>query len=73
MRITIDTDTNTIILPNTYFEQIDKMNAVLKQAGAEADKKIDYTQYVKDEFSKAAANPYKRQSDIVKPRSKNNK
>ena len=65
LRITIDTATNTIIVPNTYYDQIDKMNALLEANGG---KKLDYTQYVKDEFEKSIAQPIKRQSDITKAR-----
>lgn len=41
MRFTIDTELDRIIVPDTFFNQIDKMNAVLEANGA-ADKKIDY-------------------------------
>lgn len=66
MRIIIDTNISTIIVPNSYYEQIDKMNDVLKKAGT--DKKIDYIEYVKTEYEKAIANPLKRQSDVVASR-----
>lgn len=68
MRIIIDTSTSTVIVPNSYYEQIDKMNDVLKKAGT--DKKIDYIDYVKTEFGKAIEKPLKRQSDVVKSRPK---
>ena len=63
MRIEIDTELNTIIVPNSFFNQIDKMNKVLKENGAE-DKKIDYVQYVKDSFEKAIENALVRKSDL---------
>lgn len=63
MRIIIDTETETIIVPDTYYKQIDKKNKVLVEAGA-ADKKIDYTQYVKDSFNAAINNPFIRKSDL---------
>ena len=39
MRIEIDTEKNLIIVPNTYYEQIDRKNQVLSDAGV--DTKID--------------------------------
>lgn len=63
MRIIIDTDAEQIIVPDTYYQQIDKKNEVLVKAGA-ADKKIDYTQYVKDVFNAAIAKPMIRKEDL---------
>lgn len=65
MCITIDTDTHRIIVPNSFFDQIDKMNDLLTTRGAE---KIDYVQFVKEEFAKAIDKPMLRQSDIAKSR-----
>ena len=33
MRITIDTDLQCVIVPNSYYEQIDKLNEVIEAAG----------------------------------------
>ena len=63
MRIEIDTELEKIIVPNSFFNQIDKMNKVLIENGAE-DKKIEYTQYVKDSFEKAIKNALVRKSDL---------
>ena len=63
MRIIIDTDKEVIIVPDTYYQQIDKKNEVLEKAGA-ADKKIDYTQYVKDSFNAAIQKPMIRKEDL---------
>lgn len=63
MRIIIDTELNKIIVPNSFFNQIDKMNKLLEERGA-GEKKIDYTQYVKDAYEKAISSPIVRQSDI---------
>ena len=63
MRIEIDTELEKIIVPNSFFNQIDKMNKVLVENGAE-DKKIEYTQYVKDSFEKAIKNALVRKSDL---------
>ena len=63
MRIEIDTELNTIIVPNSFFNRIDQMNKVLAENGAE-DKKIEYTKYVKDAFEKAINNKLVRKSDL---------
>ncbi len=63
MRFTIDTDLERIIVPDSFFNQIDKMNQVLEQNGA-ADKKIDYVQYINDEIAKAQANAPVRKADL---------
>lgn len=62
MRIEIDTEKNLIIVPNTYYEQIDKKNKTLSEAGV--DKKIDYVQYIKDSFEKAIDNKIIRKEDL---------
>ena len=62
MRIEIDTEKNLIIVPNTYYEQIDKKNKTLSEAGV--DKKIDYVQYIKDSFEKAIDNKISRKEDL---------
>ena len=41
MRIIIDTEREEIIVPDTFYNQIDKKNEVLKKAGI-TEKKIDY-------------------------------
>ena len=62
MRIIIDTEENVVIVPETYFKQIGKMNEIIEESGG---KKIDYTQYVKDAFAKAISNPIVRPSDVT--------
>ena len=61
MRITIDTELQAIIVPNSYYNQIDKLNEVI---AAVSEKKLDYTQYIKDCFAVAIENKIVRQSDI---------
>ena len=63
MRFIIDTDLERIIVPDSFFNQIDKMNQVLEQNGA-ADKKIDYVQYINDAIEKAQKHPPVRKADI---------
>lgn len=64
MRIIIDTELNKIIVPDSFFNQIDKMNKVLSENGA--NKKVDYVQYIKDSFAKAIDEPAIRKADIKK-------
>jgi len=61
MKITIDTEKEIIIVPNSYFANIDKMNAIAKAAGGNP---FDYVQYIKDKYTAAIAKPLQRQSDI---------
>ena len=63
MRFIIDTNLERVIVPDSFFNQIGKMNQVLVDNGA-ADKKIDYVQYIKDAMAKAAANAPVRKSDV---------
>lgn len=63
MRFTIDTELERIIVPDTFFNQIDKMNAVLEANGA-ADKKIDYVKYIHDAIDKAKKNAPVRKADV---------
>ena len=63
MRFIIDTNLERVIVPDSFFNQIDKMNQVLVDNGA-ADKKIDYVQYIKDAMEKAIANAPVRKADV---------
>ena len=67
MRIIIDTETEPVIVPDSFYAQIDKINELLVKAGA-GEKKIDYTQYVEDAVKKAMNNPFIRKSDLSKRR-----
>lgn len=69
MRIVIDTEAKAIVVPEKYYLTIDKMNEIVEQTGGT---KLDYTQYIKDQFAKCIEN-IKRPSDIVKPRPKEKK
>lgn len=64
MRIIIDTELNKIIVPDSFFNQIDKMNKVLAENGSE--KKVDYVEYIKGSFEKAIKEAPIRKSDIKK-------
>ena len=63
MRLIIDTELERIIVPNSFFNQIDKMNKILKDNGAE-DKKIDYDDYIKEAIDKALKNAPIRKDDL---------
>lgn len=63
MRITIDTELKRVIVPDTFFKQIDKMNEVLVANGA-ADKKIEYTTYIREQIDQAMKNAPIRKSDV---------
>ena len=64
MRIIIDTDKERIIVPDSFFNQIDKMNKVLEENGA--DNRVDYVQYIKDAYEKAIKNAPIRKADVKK-------
>lgn len=63
MRIVIDTTKERIILPNSFFSQLDKMNKILADGGSE--KKWTAETYVRDQFEKAIRNTMLRQEDKV--------
>ena len=64
MRFIIDTNLERVIVPDSFFNQIDKMNQVLVKHGGENAKKIDYVQYIKDAMEKAIANAPVRKADV---------
>lgn len=61
IRILIDTDKEKIIVPDSFFNQIDKINKNIELGGGT---KIEYTDFVKTQFEKCIANPIVRKSDI---------
>lgn len=63
MRITIDTELQAIIVPDSYYIQVDKLNEIIDEAGGEA---LDYKKYIKSCFDKAYETQVVRQSDIAK-------
>ncbi len=72
MRIVIDTDLQAIIVPDSYYMQVDKLNEIITESGG---KKLDYAEYIKNCFEKAYATQVIRQDDVkkLKPRKKANK
>ena len=63
MRIVIDTDKGRIILPKSFFPQLDKINKILSDGGSE--KKWTAEEYVKDQFDKAMKETMLRAEDKV--------
>lgn len=72
MRITIDTELQAIIVPDSYYMQVDKLNEIITGAGGN---ELDYTAYIQSCFEKAYATQIVRQSDVakLKPHKKTNK
>ena len=70
MRITIDTDLQVIIVPNSYYNQVDALNDIIEAAGG---KKLDYTEYIETLFQKAYKTKIIRQSDVANEKGKKNK
>lgn len=65
MRIILDVDSKQIIVPDTFYGQVDKMNKALEAAKVE-DKKIDYVEYIADAWSDAIKKPLIRKADLKK-------
>lgn len=60
MRIVIDTEKELLIVPNSFYKQIDKMNKNIEMGGGTP---IDYTEFVKKAFETAVSHPMIRTSD----------
>ncbi len=63
MRIVIDTEKGRIVLPKSFFTQLDKMNKILAEGGS--DKKWTAEEYVKEQFNKAIKETMLRSEDKV--------
>lgn len=63
MRITIDTELQAIIVPDSYYMQVDKLNEIITSANGTA---LDYEAYIKTCFDKAYETQIVRQSDVAK-------
>ena len=63
MRITIDTDMQAIIVPESYYMQVDKLNEVITEAGG---KPLDYREYIRTCFEKTYAKQIICRSDVPK-------
>jgi len=63
MRITIDTAINRVIVPDSFFNQIDKMNSMIKATDDKATP-IDYKAYLEKAIKAAMENAPVRKSDV---------
>lgn len=63
MRIILDTTKGRIILPKSFFPELDKMNKILADSGS--DKKWTAEEYVKSQFEKAIKETMLRAEDKV--------
>ena len=63
MRVILDTDKGRIILPKSFFTNLDKMNRILAEGGS--DKKWSAEEYVRDQFEKAMKETMLRAEDKV--------
>jgi len=63
MRITLDTTKGRIILPKSFFTELDKINKILADGGSE--KKWTAETYVRDQFEKAMKETMLRPEDKV--------
>ena len=63
MRIILDTNKGRIILPKSFFTELDKMNKILADGGS--DQKWTAETYVKDQFDKAMKETMLRAEDKV--------
>lgn len=63
MRIILDTDKGRIVLPKSFFTNLDKMNKILAESGS--DKKWTAEEYVKTQFEKAMKETMLRAEDKV--------
>ena len=62
MRITIDTELRVIIVPNSYYAQIDRLNEIITAAGGT---KLDYANYIRDCFDNAISTKIICQSEVA--------
>ena len=63
MRITIDTELQVIIVPDSYYDHVDRLNEIITEAGADA---LDYKAYIKTLFEKAYDTKIIRAEDVKK-------
>lgn len=63
MRIVLDTDKGRIILPKSFFPQLERINKILVDGGS--DKKWTAETFVQDQFEKAMKETMLRAEDKV--------
>ena len=70
MRITIDTELQAIIVPDSYYMQVDKLNEIITSVKGN---ELDYKEYIKTCFDNAYETQIIRQSDVAKMKGTNTK
>lgn len=70
MRIIIDTDLQTIIVPESYYLQVDKLNEIIVEAGG---RPLDYVSYIRTCFEKAYATRIISQHELTELRGRKRK
>ena len=63
MRIVIDTKIGRIVVPQSFFKELDKINKILADGGA--NKRWTAEEYIKDQFEKALKETILRPGDTV--------
>ena len=66
-RIIIDTELQAIIVPDSYYTQVDKLNEIIIHAGGN---KLDYVKFIRTCFDKAYETQVISQSDVPKLKSR---
>ena len=62
MRMIIDTELQAIIVPDSYYVQVDKLNEIIENAGG---RKLDYHAFIKTCFDKAYNTQVIKQSELA--------
>lgn len=63
MRITIDTELQVIIVPDSYYDHVDRLNEIISSVEGN---KLDYKEYIKTLFEKAYNTKIIRTEDVKK-------
>lgn len=63
MRITIDTELQVIIVPDSYYDHVDRLNEIITEAGGD---ELEYKTYIKTLFDKAYNTKIIRTEDVKK-------
>ena len=66
MRITIDTELQVIIVPDSYYDHVDRLNEIITEAGGD---ELEYKTYIKTLFDKAYNTKIIRTEDVKKMKS----
>ena len=70
MRIIIDTELQTIIVPDSYYSQVDNLNEIIEEAGGQP---LDYVKYIRTCFEKAYASKIISQHELSEMRGRKKK